>query len=90
MSGKMNHKLRRWLAFFGSLVLLGVFIFGALPLGQRIPYIGDVLRNNQNRGINVSGIFYTEVEEVSDYSLELQQRKEKSQPTPSSATHSPE
>jgi hypothetical protein len=61
---RVEHERKQWLRFFFGLVLLsGFFAFfasGYTPPGA----FGDVLRNNQEKDIDASPLFYSEVENM--------------------------
>ncbi|MEE8434957.1 MAG: hypothetical protein V3S64_09240 [bacterium] len=55
---------RRWAAFLFGVLLISVFMFGVLPWLERLPMVKPLVDFIEESGINVQGLFYTEVEEA--------------------------
>ncbi|MFP4285293.1 MAG: hypothetical protein ACLFQG_07045 [Desulfovermiculus sp.] len=54
--------LRRWLRLAGALILLAAFIYFA-PHLERLPGVGQSLKDLRESGINVGAWYYDDVEE---------------------------
>ena len=67
--------MTRWIAFFGLCSLLFLFVFLIAPMGRDVPILCEILKHNRQTGINISGLFYSEVDEVADFTQELQSKQ---------------
>ncbi|MFH1740259.1 MAG: hypothetical protein ABIH23_14720 [bacterium] len=82
-------RIRRWTAFFGALFLLFIFIFVVIPMGNSVPLLRVILKHNRESGIHISGLFYSEVDEVAQFTQELLSKPSKTQ-RPAESMASPE
>lgn len=57
---------RRWAALLFGVSLILVFMFGIVPWVERLPSVRPLVEFIEESGINVQGLFYTEVEETGD------------------------
>jgi hypothetical protein len=58
--------MRAWVELLSILALLWVVIFVAIPAAQRLPYIAPAVGALLDSGIEVSALYYTGVEKVSE------------------------
>ena len=63
--GPVGAQARRWLALLIGLAALWLTIGVAIPAAQRLPFMGPTVRALLDSGIEVSAIYYTGVEKVS-------------------------
>ncbi len=57
---------RRWAALLLGVSLILIFMFGIVPWVERLPFVRPLVEFIEESGINVQGLFYTEVEETGD------------------------
>ncbi len=57
---------RRWAALLLGVMLILGFMFGIVPWAERLPFVRPLVEFIEESGINVQGLFYTDVEETGD------------------------
>ena len=66
-----GERVRQWGLLILSFGAILFFIFVVAPLGQKIPSIGTLAAFIEDRDINASALYYTEVEEAAEAELIL-------------------
>ena len=63
--------MKRRLLFLLGLLALYLLVFHVIPQAKRLPWVGEAMIRNETSGIHVSGLFYTEVEQVSQFAATI-------------------
>jgi hypothetical protein len=72
--------MRAWVELVSILALLWVVMFVAIPAAQRLPYMAPTVGALLDSGIEVSALYYTGVEKVSEAEAAVRAAANRSRP----------
>ncbi|MCP4110540.1 MAG: hypothetical protein GY749_34300 [Desulfobacteraceae bacterium] len=70
-SEKKQSALKRWGSFLLCIALILTFIFVIGPLMERLPFVRPVISFIEEREIDATALYYTEIEEFSEAEINM-------------------
>lgn len=70
--GQPSERSRRIGLLILSIMLILLFMFGLAPQMERLPHVRPMVRFIEDRGIDATALYYTEIEEFAEAEINMQ------------------